>query len=97
MKVRFTLTEWAKQEEVQKAWRELAEKHDLTLKEIPDPERIMAFTDGALLGGAVISYDLNKGRKLGWDGFVDSSECILEVLNDFVALKMLPPVPHPKY
>ena len=28
VKVRFTLTEWGKQEEVQKAWRELADKYD---------------------------------------------------------------------
>lgn len=60
MKVRFSLTEWGKQEEVQKAWRQLAQKHDLALKEIPDPERILAFTDGALLGGAVISYSMDK-------------------------------------
>jgi len=36
---------------------------------------------------------MDKSRKLGWHGFVDSSECILEVFNDFAKLKMIPPVP----
>lgn len=36
---------------------------------------------------------MDKSRKLGWHGFVDSTECILEVFQDFVKLKMIPPIP----
>lgn len=36
---------------------------------------------------------LDKARKRGFFGTVDSSECILEVFNDFSELKMIPPVP----
>jgi hypothetical protein len=36
---------------------------------------------------------MDKARKLGWHGYVDSSECILEVFNDFAKLKMIPEVP----
>jgi len=36
---------------------------------------------------------MNKARKLGWHGFVDSTECIFEVFQDFEKLKMIPPVP----
>jgi hypothetical protein len=36
---------------------------------------------------------MNKARKLGWHGFVDSAECIREVFEDFVKLKMIPPIP----
>lgn len=35
----------------------------------------------------------DKARKLGWHGFVDSSESFLEVFEDLAKLKMIPPVP----
>ena len=36
---------------------------------------------------------MDKSRKLGWHGFVDSSEALLEVFDDFAKLKMIPAVP----
>lgn len=36
---------------------------------------------------------MDKSRKLGWHGFVDSSEAMLEVFQDLAKLKMIPPVP----
>lgn len=36
---------------------------------------------------------MDKSRKLGWHGFVDSSESILAVFDDLAKLKMIPPVP----
>lgn len=41
-------------------------------------------------------FSMDKSRKLGWHGFVDSSEAMLEVFNDFAKLKMIPPVPMAK-
>jgi hypothetical protein len=38
-------------------------------------------------------HSMDKARKLGWYGFVDSSECILETFQDFAKLKMIPEVP----
>jgi hypothetical protein len=35
----------------------------------------------------------DKARKLGWHGFVDSCESLLEVFNDLAKIKMIPPVP----
>jgi hypothetical protein len=40
--------EWAQRIDVQKAWRELAEKYDLLDKEFKDVERVFSFTDAAL-------------------------------------------------
>lgn len=40
-----------------------------------------------------LPFSMSKARKLGWHGFVDTEECIYEALEDFVKLKMLPPVP----
>lgn len=36
---------------------------------------------------------MDKSRKLGWHGFVDSSESVLEVFKSFAELKMIPPIP----
>lgn len=35
----------------------------------------------------------SKAKKLGFFGFVDSTESVFEVLQDFVNLKMIPPLP----
>ena len=39
------------------------------------------------------NYSMDKAKKLGWFGFVDSSESLLEVFDDLAKLKMIPPVP----
>ena len=41
----------------------------------------------------LIQASSDKARKLGWHGFVDSSESFLEVFEDLAKLKMIPPVP----
>ena len=37
---------------------------------------------------------MDKAKKLGWNGTVDSVESFREVLEEFVELKMLPPIPN---
>jgi len=49
MHVSFTLTAWAKQPEIQEAWKEIAQKHDLKEKELRDVDRIFGFLDGMML------------------------------------------------
>lgn len=39
---------------------------------------------------------MDKSRKLGWHGFVDSVECFLETFRNLAELKMIPPVPEVK-
>lgn len=56
MRARFTLTKWAKQPEVQKAWSEIAEKHQLRDKSLGDVDRIFGFTDAAIMGSFPIHY-----------------------------------------
>ena len=41
----------------------------------------------------LIRSSMDKSRKLGWHGFVDSSESLLEVFDELAKLKMIPPVP----
>lgn len=46
---KFTLTEWAKRPEVQKAWKEIAAKHQLREPALRDVDRIFGFADAAIL------------------------------------------------
>lgn len=45
---RFTLVEWAKKPEVQQAWKELAEKHQLRDTSLGDVDRVFGFGDAAV-------------------------------------------------
>ncbi|KAG9187337.1 hypothetical protein G6011_05208 [Alternaria panax] len=76
-RIRFTLTAWAKQEKVDK------------LQDM-DIDRIFGFTDGMM--GFSLDLTMNKARKMGWHGFVDSNDAIKEVLGEFADLKMIPPL-----
>lgn len=38
-------------------------------------------------------YSVDKGRKLGWCGYVNSHEAIRDVVEDLVRLRMVPPFP----
>lgn len=78
---------------MQKAWEELIAKHGLNVSKLQDMDvdRIFGFTDASLCGGT-LDLSMNKARKMGWHGFVDTNECIKEVLGEFADLKMLPPV-----
>ncbi|KAF2163354.1 hypothetical protein M409DRAFT_37286 [Zasmidium cellare ATCC 36951] len=89
---KFRLVDWAKKPEVQQAWRELVKQHDLT-QDLHDIDRVFGFLDGTLCRPAPLYFSMDKSRKLGWQGFVDSSEAMLEVFQDLAKLKMIPPVP----
>ncbi|KAK1073108.1 hypothetical protein LTR74_002074 [Friedmanniomyces endolithicus] len=93
---KFRLADWAKRDEVKKAWAELAEEHGLTQKELVDVDRVFGFTDGTLCRPAPLSFSMDKSRKFGWHGFVDSTESLLEVFRDLAHIKMIPPVPETK-
>jgi hypothetical protein len=39
---------------------------------------------------------MNKSRKLGWNGFIDTHESIFKTFEELAALKMIPPFERPK-
>lgn len=90
---KFKMSDWAKKQDVQTAWSELVREHDLTQKELTDIDRVFGFLDGTLCRAAPLNMSMDKSRKLGWHGFVDSNESLLEVFDDLAKLKMVPPVP----
>jgi hypothetical protein len=89
---RFTLTEWAKDPQVAKAWAEIAEAANLSKKDLGDVDRIFGFADAALLAPWPILYSNEKRRRLGYFGYVDSTESMFQVFKEFVDLGMAPPV-----
>lgn len=93
IRYKFTLVEWAQRPEVIKAWKELAEKHNLLDKQFRDVERVFSFTDAALGWSQSIYFSADKARSMGWHGHVNSTESIFEVFKDFERIKMIPPVP----
>lgn len=90
---KFTFVDWAKQDHVQTAWKQIAEKHDLQQKELKDIDRVFGFLDGTVTRAGPLIFSTDKARKLGFHGFVDTSEVLLEVFDDLAKLKMIPPVP----
>ncbi|KAI1846416.1 hypothetical protein JX265_011905 [Neoarthrinium moseri] len=93
---KFSLTEWAKGPEVQEAWEKIADRHDLACRELKDVDRVFAFLDGSTTRAGPLLLSMDKSRKLGWHGFVDTSESLLSVFDNFARIKMIPPVPKVK-
>lgn len=48
---KFTLVDWAKRPEIQKAWKEIAEQNDLVMKELTDIDRIFGFGQRFVIRG----------------------------------------------
>ncbi|PGH32246.1 hypothetical protein GX50_04977 [[Emmonsia] crescens] len=97
-KIEFTysIAAWAYDPQVHTAWQELSQKHALVHDPFATPadrSRIFGFTDTAILGGTPVHFSMDKSRKLGWYGTVDSFASLLNVLEELVEMKMLPPLP----
>ncbi|OJJ77977.1 hypothetical protein ASPBRDRAFT_253535 [Aspergillus brasiliensis CBS 101740] len=90
IRYKFLLTEWAKQPEVQQAWKVIAEKHGLREKELRDTDRVFGFADAALTWSYPIHFSTTRAKTLGFFGFVDSSVSIFKTFEEFVDMKMLP-------
>ena len=91
----FSLLEWSRQPEVESAWKELAQQHQLTLDPFNEKERAQIFgiTDSAVIGGWALSLSMRKARKLGFLGTVDSYESAFRTMHDLARLKIaVPPV-----
>ncbi|THY74861.1 hypothetical protein D6C95_10060 [Aureobasidium pullulans] len=93
MKYKFTLTEWAKKPEIQKAWKEIAEANGLRMTEFSDIDRVFGFTDGALGWSFPLHYSMTKAKEMGYFGYVDSTKSIIKTVEEFADLKMIPKLP----
>lgn len=55
-------------------------------------ERNFQYLDFGILGPSTFSMSLTKGRRIGWNGFVDSVESHRQVIDELVAMNMVPPL-----
>ena len=93
IKASFSFLEWSKRPEVLQAWEDLKRTHDLRYS--PFGDRAMdtfGLIDGEILGGWGRIVSMDRNRKLGWHGFVDTKEAIKQVINEMANLHMVPPL-----
>ncbi|KAF3483937.1 aldo-keto reductase family protein [Arthroderma uncinatum] len=96
IRLKYALTQWATDPEVQEAWKALTQRYDLQSNPFQcgkDINRIFSFADNALLIAWPLQFSRSKGHKLGWFGAVDTLESMRQILDEFVELQMLPPLP----
>lgn len=53
---KFKMSDWAKKDEVQKAWGELVKENGLTQKELTDVDRVFGFLDGTLCRHSPLNF-----------------------------------------
>ncbi|TIA20911.1 hypothetical protein D6C80_02073 [Aureobasidium pullulans] len=93
LKFKFTLTEWAKKPEIQKAWKEIADANGLKMTEFADVDRLFGFTDGTFGFSYPLLYSMTKAKEMGYFGYVDSTKSIIKTVEEFADLKMIPKLP----
>ncbi|KAL9113161.1 MAG: hypothetical protein Q9227_002773 [Pyrenula ochraceoflavens] len=99
VRVRFSFAQWAQKPEVKRAWRELHDEYGLRgPAEFSDEEiqKYFSFLDVFFVVFGTMLMSTDKAHKLGFHGYVDSSQSILEVLDELAKIKMIPPVPKVK-
>ena len=87
---KIDLVKWSQREDVQDAWKKLAERDGLEKDAF---EKATWGFLGFVLGrnyGLVIS--MSKARRFGWTGYVDSWDALSECLDELEQEKMLPAV-----
>lgn len=93
--VTFTFTEWAERKEVKDAWEKIQERESLN-KELSPWRNAKSLTecfgtfDAEVLGPWTRTESMDKSRKMGWNGFVDTVGAIKMVIGDLADLKMVP-------
>ncbi|KAI1624982.1 hypothetical protein EDD37DRAFT_372491 [Exophiala viscosa] len=86
----FSLVEWAAKPENKEAWEALMKESGGQLTDNPfgDVEANFVFGDAAFVQICMLS--MNKARRLGWTGFVDTIESLFEMYSEMGKLGMLP-------
>ncbi|KAH9219782.1 hypothetical protein DL95DRAFT_383979 [Leptodontidium sp. 2 PMI_412] len=95
VKIRFSFEAWAKKEEVKVAWERIQEKEELR-KEL-DPWRsgeslvnVFGTLDAEMLGGWSRTQTMDKAKKMGWTGHVQTDEGLKRTIQKMAELKMVP-------
>ncbi|KIW50479.1 hypothetical protein PV05_12064 [Exophiala xenobiotica] len=93
LRFKFSFVQWAERPENKTAWKELMEIHGLRGNPFGESlQRIFEFLDFAVLPPFSLTLSVTKARKLGWNGYVDPILSHREVIEEFAAMKMIPPL-----
>jgi nucleoside-diphosphate-sugar epimerase len=91
----WSFGEWAKREDVKEAWEKVQEREGLR-KDL-DPWRswqkiqeVWDTLDAEILGGWGRTQTMDKAKKLGWLGHVQTDEGIKDTVEKMVEMKMVP-------
>ncbi|KAK4942605.1 hypothetical protein LTR10_017734 [Elasticomyces elasticus] len=89
----FSFLEWSKRAEVLNAWDEVRNKHGLKYSPFGDKAvDTFGLLDAEVLGGWGRVMSMDKNRKLGWHGYVDTKDAIKQVIQEMADLHMVPPL-----
>lgn len=90
-KFSFTLQQWASKPENAAAWQQIMDENpNVKFNPFADIEGNFTFGDAAFIHVGVLG--MNKARRLGWTGFVDTLEGIFEMYREMAVLGMVPPM-----
>ncbi|RDW63746.1 hypothetical protein BP6252_11291 [Coleophoma cylindrospora] len=86
----FIFVDWAKEPDNIQAWKTVMSqsKQQLTFDPFEDAESNFTFGDAAFMKMSTLC--LNKARRLGWCGFVDTMESIFEAYQEMGILGIVP-------
>ncbi|GAO50907.1 hypothetical protein SAICODRAFT_91654 [Saitoella complicata NRRL Y-17804] len=93
-KMSFTLAQWARAPEVQEAFNKLAKEQGLdtwAMKE-ENIDAVFSFTDYAICWSWPLMLSMDKARKYGFFGFVDSYDSYLATFEEAAEMKLIPKV-----
>jgi hypothetical protein len=95
--VKFSFEAWAQKPEVKAAWEKLQEEQGLNKAADPwiSHARLMetfGVLDAEMLGGWTRTMTMDKAKKMGWRGHVQSDEGIRDTIEKMVELKMVPKI-----
>lgn len=95
VKVTWNFASWAEKPEVKAAWEKIQAREGLDRSLDPwRNDKVLKETfgtfDAEILGGWGRVESMDKSRKLGWNGFVDTKEGIRNAIEELAELKMVP-------
>ncbi|KIW13409.1 hypothetical protein PV08_08597 [Exophiala spinifera] len=90
----WSFQEWALRDDVQNAWRRIAERHSLVKNPFDNVTDVFGILDGDISGPWARSISMGKSRELGWHGYVNSHAAIFQTISELAELKMVPPIPN---
>ncbi|KAG8623304.1 hypothetical protein KVT40_008280 [Elsinoe batatas] len=89
-RVTFSFVEWAKQDENQKAWKEIMEQSGGKIKTNPFDDVEENFVMGDAAHATMGALSMNKARIMGWNGFVDTRESLFMMFDEMAKMGLLP-------